>query len=222
MTRARFLKLPAEQQERILASALEEFAGHGYRDASLNRIIEAAGISKGSMYYYFDGKEDLYAHVARERLDWLFEQAGPLPVPTPKDPDEFWSELERDYRVLIELMLATPSLAALVRDWLGGTPTPTLNETMKEAEQQLIPWLEQTIAVGQRVGAVRTDIPTGLIIALVMGMGQAMDTWLITSAGDQTAPDAAVHTLVSMIRRAVAPDETPTQTPTQTPNAEST
>jgi len=33
-------------------------------DASLNRVIDAAGISKGSMYYFFDGKEDLYNPLA--------------------------------------------------------------------------------------------------------------------------------------------------------------
>jgi hypothetical protein len=37
----------------------------GFRDASLNRVIEASGISMGSIYDYFDGKEDLSAHVAR-------------------------------------------------------------------------------------------------------------------------------------------------------------
>ena len=44
----------AQQQETILRAALAEFAAHGFADASLNRIIEAAGISKGSLYYYFD------------------------------------------------------------------------------------------------------------------------------------------------------------------------
>src|SRR5690606_7275086 len=65
MPRPRFHKLSGDQQQAILGAALEEFASHGFNEASLNRIIDAAGISKGSMYYYFDGKEDLFAHVAR-------------------------------------------------------------------------------------------------------------------------------------------------------------
>jgi AcrR family transcriptional regulator len=55
MVRSRFARLPPEQQQVILRAALEEFAARGFHDASLNRVIEAAGISKGSMYYYFDG-----------------------------------------------------------------------------------------------------------------------------------------------------------------------
>ena len=81
MARPRFAKLPAEQQQAIVRAARDEFAGRGFHDASLNRVIEAAGISKGSMYYYFDGKEDLYAYIVRTELEHLFDHLGPLHVP---------------------------------------------------------------------------------------------------------------------------------------------
>ena len=77
MVRPRFAKLAPAQQQAILGAALDEFAAHGFHDASLNRIIDAAGISKGSMYYYFDGKEDLFAHVTRVEFEQLFAALGP-------------------------------------------------------------------------------------------------------------------------------------------------
>ena len=61
MPRPRFEKLPVEKQEQILEAAAKEFTAHGYDGASLNRILEEAGISKGAAYYYFDDKADLYA-----------------------------------------------------------------------------------------------------------------------------------------------------------------
>ncbi|HWT51730.1 MAG TPA: TetR/AcrR family transcriptional regulator, partial [Caulobacter sp.] len=79
MVRPRFAKLPAPQQQAIVQAALSEFAAHGFHDASLNRVIEAAGISKGSLYYYFDGKEDLFAYVAQAGLGGLIAEVGPLP-----------------------------------------------------------------------------------------------------------------------------------------------
>src|SRR4051794_3203693 len=97
MVRPRFAKLPAPHQQAILAAALEEFAAHGFHDASLNRVIESAGISKGSMYYYFDGKEDLYAHVVRMELERMVAQVGPFHVPAASKPDAFWSALENYY-----------------------------------------------------------------------------------------------------------------------------
>ena len=43
MVRPRFTKLPLKQQQFILQAALDEFAAYGFHDASLNRMIEAAG-----------------------------------------------------------------------------------------------------------------------------------------------------------------------------------
>ena len=45
------------------------------------------------MYYYFDGKEDLYAHVARVELERLIADLRPFPVPAGGDADSFWSTL---------------------------------------------------------------------------------------------------------------------------------
>lgn len=44
----------------ILQNALAEFAEHGYAGASLNRICSQGGISKGMLYHYYSGKDELY------------------------------------------------------------------------------------------------------------------------------------------------------------------
>ena len=45
---------------KILASAVAEFARHGYEAGSLNTICQAGGISKGIIYHYFASKDELY------------------------------------------------------------------------------------------------------------------------------------------------------------------
>ena len=205
MARPRFGKLPIRQQQAILAAALAEFATHGYATASLNRIIDTAGISKGSMYYYFDGKADLYAHVLRVELERLFERGGPFPVPAARDPDVFWSQLEDHYLRLMRLLDSAPELGALLRDWLTGQAPPPVGEALHDAEQAAMPWLSRTLEAGQQIGAVRTDVPADLLIGVVMGMGQAMDTWLITRPPADTALPEATRTLLDMVRRAIGP-----------------
>ncbi|MBO0980155.1 TetR/AcrR family transcriptional regulator [Microbacterium sp. SD291] len=206
MPRPRFHRLAPEQQATILDTALDEFAAHGFRDASLNRIIAAAGISKGSMYYYFDGKEDLYIHVIRAGLEQLLVDGGGAPVPAGNGgPDAFWASLEQQYLQLMRTLAASPRLAGLLRDWLSGTGAPALGAAQRDAEQATLPWLQKTLATGQAVGAVRTDLPPELIIALAMGMGQAIDTWLITRPpGDEQLAEA-VRTLMDAMRRALQP-----------------
>jgi AcrR family transcriptional regulator len=203
--RPRFHKLPPAQQEAILGAAFDEFATHGFNSASLNRIIDAAGISKGSMYYYFDGKEELYVHVARSELGRLFESAGRFPVPATRDPDAFWSTLEDYYRRIMVAFAASPKLAALVRDWIVASSSPTLQQAQKDMEGALVPWFEQALVVGQRARAVRKDVPAGLLIAVVFGMGQAMDTWLLTQELDPAKVRKLVRIFVGMIRRALEP-----------------
>lgn len=205
MPRPRFTKLPAAQQAAILDAAVAEFAAHGYRNASLNRIIEAAGISKGSMYYYFDGKEDLYAHVLREQVGALVHRSGPFPVPGAQHPDEFWATLEDYYLRLLRMLHAAPGTASLLRDWLADPAAPALRGAQLEAEAALLPWLHRTIAAGQAAGAVRDDLADDLIVAVVMGLGQAIDTWLITRPRDEEVQPHAVHALFDLLRRALAP-----------------
>ncbi len=205
MVRARFAKLPVAQQHAILSAALEEFAAHGFHDASLNRVIEVAGISKGSMYYYFDGKEDLYAHVARVELERLITRVDPFDVSSASNPDAFWSALDSYYLQLMSALAASPQLAALIRGWIAVSATPALQQIQQDMVKAVLPWMEQVLAAGQQIGAVRTDLPSGLLIAVAAGMGQAMDTWLLTQPSDAAALPRVISALIGMIRRALEP-----------------
>jgi AcrR family transcriptional regulator len=204
MARPRFHKLDATQQQQILDAALREFAGNGFGGASLNRIIEEAGISKGSMYYYFDGKEDLYAHVVRDQVERLIQDAGPIPVPETTDPDAFWEELTTAYLRLMRALLARPQAAGLLRGWLNGG-TPAMQEAQQDAERDVRPWMVRTVTAGQTIGAVRTDLPPELLIAVAFALGQVVDVWLITRTDDDDDPGDSVRTLMGMMRRALAP-----------------
>lgn len=56
----RFKKIPVSEQESILQAAMEEFAKNGYRRASTNAIVKAASIPKGTLFYYFGNKKNLF------------------------------------------------------------------------------------------------------------------------------------------------------------------
>lgn len=62
------MSLSEEKRHLIFTAALEEFADNGYSVASTNKICRAAGISKGSMFQYFENKEDLFVFVVRKAL----------------------------------------------------------------------------------------------------------------------------------------------------------
>lgn len=64
MARPRFQHLDRATREKILETAATRFAAKGFDGTSLNGLIEDLGISKGSFYYYFDDKADLFITVA--------------------------------------------------------------------------------------------------------------------------------------------------------------
>ena len=63
MPKQTFLELDNEKRERIIRTALKEFAAYGYAGSSTNRIVKESGISKGSLFRYFESKEDMYFYL---------------------------------------------------------------------------------------------------------------------------------------------------------------
>ncbi len=58
-----FEKIAPEKRERILQTAISEFAAKGFNATSINIIAEKAGVSVGGLYRYFDSKEALLMTV---------------------------------------------------------------------------------------------------------------------------------------------------------------
>jgi AcrR family transcriptional regulator len=58
-------RLPEERPRQILDAALSAFAEHGIASAKLEEIAARAGVSKGTIYLYFQSKEELFREVVR-------------------------------------------------------------------------------------------------------------------------------------------------------------
>ena len=56
----------AERPQEILDAAFHEFSRNGYATTTLERIAERAGVTKGTIYVYFDSKEHLFISMVRE------------------------------------------------------------------------------------------------------------------------------------------------------------
>lgn len=50
-------------RERLLAEALRLFTSRGYAATTVREIVEAAGVTKPVLYYYFNSKEGLYLEI---------------------------------------------------------------------------------------------------------------------------------------------------------------
>jgi len=66
MPKQTFINLPKEKKENILKEAMLEFGHYGFDLASIQRITEQSGISRGSFYQYFEDKADIFGEVLIE------------------------------------------------------------------------------------------------------------------------------------------------------------
>jgi AcrR family transcriptional regulator len=71
----------------LLQAAMEVFAQRGYRDASVDEIASRAGYSKGAIYFYFSGKDDLFFALLEERIDRPMREAIELLESAPPEDD---------------------------------------------------------------------------------------------------------------------------------------
>ena len=78
-----FYNLPEDKRAAIVRAAVDEFAEHGYKAASINRIVAHSGIAKGSFYQYFSDKLDVFRHLldilAQEKMAYFRSQHPPSP-----------------------------------------------------------------------------------------------------------------------------------------------
>lgn len=78
--KAAFFKTDTMRQRRLLEAATAEFSAHTFEEASINRIIQTADISKGGLFKYIDKKETLYLYVIecalKQFVDYQFTHAS--------------------------------------------------------------------------------------------------------------------------------------------------
>lgn len=68
-----FFQLPPEKRGKVVAAALAEFGARDFEKAALDRIVEAAGISKGGLYEYIASKEEFYLFVVEQSYSRLYD-----------------------------------------------------------------------------------------------------------------------------------------------------
>lgn len=80
-----FTELDEAKKQRVTDAALAEFASCGYESASTNNIVKECGISKGSLFKYFENKEDLYFYLIDTVAAKMASDMAPLLEKLPAD-----------------------------------------------------------------------------------------------------------------------------------------
>lgn len=203
--RDRFGKLPADQRGRWLDVAEAEFRTLGFEAASLNGILARAGISKGQAYYYFSDKGELYRAVVERALEDL---AARLPI-EPKQPETaeaFWSALAAFFTGLTTVLRENDRLAELGRGiYRDARAQVAIADLLEDLHARFGRWIED----GQRLGAVRSDLPRDLLTDLAFAILREADRWFALHMRDFDRDSALAlnRRVFALFQRLLAPDD---------------
>jgi AcrR family transcriptional regulator len=166
-----------ERRRRLVEVAAAEFASTGYEATSLNRIIDACGMSKSSFYYVLSSKADLFEFVVRELLDIVAETIS-IPEPEEFAGRMFWPRLERFFADLVVVAQTHESFLTVGRMFYSAGPsaaTGTVGDTMAAVRT----WVEELLLVGRASGSVIDDLPEALQVTLAFRVIQVFDEWTV-------------------------------------------
>ena len=173
----------------ILAGARRAFAEHGYEGATVKRLEEATGLSRGAIFHYFENKNDLFVELAMEmntRFGDILLESG---------LDEAFRALTAESPEWLAVLIETESRLRHDEDFVrrfeakGDETSPRIQEWFErqQAEGKLredISWLE--------LGRFTTSVLNGL--ALRVAGGDAFDIEaMLRLLGDAIAPPRKVR-----------------------------
>ncbi|MBC8071852.1 MAG: TetR/AcrR family transcriptional regulator [Deltaproteobacteria bacterium] len=174
MPKPTFLNLPDDKRDKLVELALDEFAAHPFHQASLSRIVERAGIAKGSVYQYFEHKLDLYRWLLTHEVPRRKAAAQRSATAAAGSPTDLRGWLRALVLAGIDAMLVDPRLIAIVAPITQATADPELralyDELRSSGQRAFVGLLEPMRAAGQ----IRDDVDLELvarIIGLVLGQG---------------------------------------------------
>ena len=155
MPKPTFFNLPEEKRRAITEIAIDEFAECEYSEVSISRIVEKAGIAKGSFYQYFTDKQDLFFYLVdlsgQQKLEML-QQSQP---PDPKMG--LFAYLKYLIRAGLEYQFAQPKLNQVAYKAIYGT-LPFRHESLQRMKDAAADYYRQLVEMGIAHGEIKPDI----------------------------------------------------------------
>lgn len=160
------------KKDLLLRASTRLFAERGYGQTSVQQIVEAAQVSKGYLYHYFDSKDDLLYGIyepllamQREHLDRI--ASTDLPV------RERLTEAARD---VVETSLESISAMKVFFQSIHLLE-PKTSAIVRSNRREYHERFRSMVLEGQESGVFRNDVPADLVVHSFFGSVHHMCTW---------------------------------------------
>ncbi len=151
----------------IREAAAQVLLRHGYARATTNRIADAAGVSVGTIYQYFPGKDAIFDALIRGEIAGLKQRlADAAPDPTMPLGDSLRN-------LLASIIRARPEAPALYRA-LEHVPNALFRRRVSDAREAVIHWTREFLAAHRKELRL-CDLDTAAFVLVAAAEGIAMN-----------------------------------------------
>ena len=168
-----------DRREKILLKALELYMIEGYANVSITDLQSALNMGRGTLYYYFKDKDELFQEVVDEFLIKPKQRALDKVKDTATIPEMIEAMLSyldqlREFRDQVENKNINTSNVVMVM-YTAYTRFPELyKKARKMYERELGLWI-QAIKNSLRAGAIRGDVPVEITAHMFLHIKDGWD-----------------------------------------------
>jgi len=155
-----------ERRQELIDAAIEEFGEKGYENASLNNILKEAGISKGTFYYHFDNKEDLYMYLISIFIDEK-KSFFALNVKAEDFNKDIFELLKILTQAGLEFAKQSPSISKFSESFMKERDKEIYSRMLKKFNLQSSDYYDDLIERAYVRGDFRDDLPKDFIKNLI-------------------------------------------------------
>ena len=178
----------------VIAAAISVMSEKGYPSTSIQDVATRVGVLKGSLYHYFNSKEELLFRFLEEWHELtraIHQEIEQLDLPpleklllnVRRSSEWFLANVERANIFFTEMKHLTGERHTTAAGW-GRVFERSISDS---------------VVAGQAEGSIRTDIDQRLLTRFVLGAVNNVRFWPSRRSGRQFDKDTIVDALVSLV-----------------------
>ena len=176
MPKETFFKIAPDKRERILHEAARLFAQRGFNQTDVAELASRAGVAKGSIYNYFENKEDLYLYICRDGID-----RSRKAVYGDMDPSwDIYRQVDHIFTQGMQFVQSHPEYLILYAN-ISSAGMERFSEQMSlEVEKFTADHLKRVLRRDMEEGLVRNDVDVNLAAFLINSLYIVFMTSLVS------------------------------------------
>ncbi|MBB6450155.1 AcrR family transcriptional regulator [Geomicrobium halophilum] len=184
-------------RQTIKKESIRLFGENGFKETSIQDIVQALHVTKGTFYYYFSSKEELLTEIHFEFIDNLVEQIDEIASHTTKKNHQKLVDVVRLMVINIKSERSSGNILFREMRHLGENSYTEIARKRYEVRERV----EGIIEEGIRDGEFRANLNSSIVSLGILGIVNWSYQWL--NPEGKFSPEEVANIFVDMILHGV-------------------